>query len=314
MSNTPPPQTNVNDIPTIFWEVLEKRMPKLFSIKLLALVLMLVASLSYGQSTEVDADNPMVEELTTFAQSDTDNNNDRRTEFIIELYENNSAGLRAQGIRSVYDNAFSAQVKQNQQQQNTRHITKGMAVFLALGVVAYIVDRKRVLKIKKVSANLPFGIGGVEFETGRNARVAAWKLYVEMRTRIATQQLGEDQGLLREALNSLYKLFQITREILKEAGPDVGVSSQNSVGEIGCILLNRGLRPFTEKWHPKLEVWESKRPENLSAKEHEDQWPDAEKMRQELAELRQELIAFTNSLAKIAGVSPLKLTETQKQD
>ncbi|NEQ55521.1 MAG: hypothetical protein F6K11_36290 [Leptolyngbya sp. SIO3F4] len=175
-------------------------------------------------------------------------------------------------------------------------------------------DRKRVLKIKKVSANLPFGIGGVEFETGRNARVAAWKLYVEMRTRIATQQLGEGQGLLREALTSLYKLFQITREILKEAGPDVGVSSQESVGEIGCILLNRGLRPFTEKWHPKLEVWEAKRLDNVSAKEHEDEWTDATQMRQELTELRQDLIIFADSLAKIAGVSPLSPNETQARD
>ena len=37
--------------------------------------------------------------------------------------------------------------------------------------------------------------------------------------------------LYNEALNSLYSLFGTTREILKEAGSDVG-ASQNSVGGI----------------------------------------------------------------------------------
>lgn len=45
-------------------------------------------------------------------------------------------------------------------------------------------------------------------------RWAAWALYIELKTRITTQALNDDQGLLREALNSLYSLFGSTREIL----------------------------------------------------------------------------------------------------
>src|SRR5438876_4543781 len=60
-------------------------------------------------------------------------------------------------------------------------------------------------------------------------RRAAWKLYVELNTRIATQPLRPSEGLLREALSSLYAIFGITRDILKEAGPGVA-RGQESLG------------------------------------------------------------------------------------
>jgi hypothetical protein len=64
-------------------------------------------------------------------------------------------------------------------------------------------------------------------------------------------------------LNSLYSLFGTTREILKEAGPDVG-ASRHSVGGIAILVLNNGLRPFLARWHPQLQVWESQRPRMLA--------------------------------------------------
>ncbi|MFN6236143.1 hypothetical protein, partial [Microcystis sp.] len=112
--------------------------------------------------------------------------------------------------------------------------------------------------LKKVSVSLPFGIGSAEWEADPTERRAAWSLYVELVTRIAVEPLEGEEGLLREALNSLYSLFGTTGEILKEAGPDVG-ASRNSVGGIAIAVLNRGLRRFLAKWHPRLQVWEAKR-------------------------------------------------------
>jgi hypothetical protein len=62
-------------------------------------------------------------------------------------------------------------------------------------------------KFKKVSVSLPFGIGSAEWEADPTERRAAWSLYVELVTRIAVQPLEIDEGLLREALTSLYSLF-----------------------------------------------------------------------------------------------------------
>ncbi|MDD1415027.1 hypothetical protein MEN41_10400 [Dolichospermum sp. ST_con] len=156
-------------------------------------------------------------------------------------------------------------------------------------------------KLKKVSISLPFGIGSAEWEADTTQRKAAWSLYIELVTRIAVQPLEVDQGLVREALNSLYSLFGTTREILKVAGPDVG-ASKNSVGGIAIAVLNNGLRPFLAKWHPILQAWEAKRPVGVSVKEHEMGWSEESKLRTELAALRGDLEEYAKALAVIAGV------------
>ena len=91
-------------------------------------------------------------------------------------------------------------------------IGAGALGLLGLGTVTFVVAKRNILKVKTVKAQIPW-VGEVEFETVENAQNTAWKLCVEMGTRIATQKLGDDQGLLREAFNSLYKLFELTREI-----------------------------------------------------------------------------------------------------
>lgn len=156
-------------------------------------------------------------------------------------------------------------------------------------------------KLKKVSVNLPFGIGGAEWEADSTERRAAWSLYIELVTRIAIQPLEADQGLLRETLNSLYQIFPTTREILKEAGPGVGASYE-SVGGIAIHVLNNGLRPFLAKWHPWLQAWEAQRPSNLSPKEHEQNWSEESTLRAELELLRKNFEQYGKALATIAGI------------
>jgi len=155
--------------------------------------------------------------------------------------------------------------------------------------------------LKKVSVSLPFGLGSAEWQSDDTQRRAAWSLYVELVTRIAVQSLELDEGLLREALNSLYSLFGTTRQVLKEAGPDVG-ASHNSVGGIAIAVLNRGLRPFLAKWHPRLQAWEVERPTDRSPKDHELQWVEELELRTALDDLRQDLEKYSLALAEIAGV------------
>lgn len=67
-------------------------------------------------------------------------------------------------------------------------------------------------------------------------------------------------------------------------------------------MLNRGLRPFLSKWHPRLQAWEVKRSIDRSAKEHEQQWSEELELRNALASLRQDLELYALALAEIAGV------------
>jgi len=159
---------------------------------------------------------------------------------------------------------------------------------------------KRGLKAKKLTVGLPFNLGPLEFEANEARQRAAWSLYVELTTRIAIQSLDPDQGLLREALNSLYSLFGLTRQILREVGPEVA-DGPNSFGPIAIEVLNKGLRPFTAKWHPRLQSYEQKRPPEVSAYDHEQAWTDAAEMRQELAELQEQMQIYADVLAQIAG-------------
>ncbi|AFY33552.1 hypothetical protein [Calothrix sp. PCC 7507] len=156
-------------------------------------------------------------------------------------------------------------------------------------------------KLKKVSVSLPFGIGSAEWEADPTQRRAAWSLYVELVTRVAVQPLESSEGLLREALNSLYSLFGTTREILKQAGPDVG-ASHDSVGGIAIAVLNNGLRPVLARWHPILQTWEAQRKPNVSPKDHERDWSEEANLRAELEALRQDLEQYAHALAIIAGV------------
>jgi hypothetical protein len=77
-----------------------------------------------------------------------------------------------------------------------------------------------------------------------NNKTASWQLYVELITRVVTQPLLEDRGDEESALESIYRLFDITREIIKQYAREAETFSMLSL-----CLLNMILRPFTSKWH-----------------------------------------------------------------
>ena len=167
---------------------------------------------------------------------------------------------------------------------------------------ASITRKRDKARLTKVTLKIPFDIGSFEWTPDNVERDAAWCLYVELVTRIAVQPLPDNAGLLREALSSLYTLFESTRQILRDSGPDVG-GVMPSVGGIAIGVLNKGLRPFLSVWHCELLDWESQRPANVSQRKHEAQWGRASELRNELQSLRLQLGDYAKVLAEIAGVS-----------
>jgi hypothetical protein len=160
---------------------------------------------------------------------------------------------------------------------------------------------KNNVKAKKLTVGLPFNLGSLEFENDESQRRAAWSLYVELSTRIAVQPLEEGEGVLREALTSLYNVFGITREILRNAGPEIA-KGPKSFGALAIDVLNKGLRPFLVKWHPLLKSYEEKKPANLSTLEHELAWVQSKELRRELNLVREQMVIYVEALAKIAGI------------
>lgn len=154
-----------------------------------------------------------------------------------------------------------------------------------------------MLKLERVRVTLPW-IGAVELKVDRKQVETAWALYVEMVTRIATEDMPGDSGSDREALNSLYQLFAITRAVLREAGPGAGIGT-NSVGGIAIEILNRGLRPFLSNWHPLLQTHEAKRPADCGVASWEQAWAQHGAFRGELAETQRCIRAYVIQLKQI---------------
>ena len=168
----------------------------------------------------------------------------------------------------------------------------------------------------KVKLNIP-GFGGIEgtWHADKDEQKAAWEMYVELVTRISVVELREDEGLLREALTSLYSLFGITRDILKRYGPSVAIPKRMdgiSFGYLAVVVLNNVLRPVLAKWNPLLQAHESKNKGELSAAEHEKEWKQTKELRQEINRVRLILIDYANLLGEVAQVPSLIITKEDK--
>lgn len=161
----------------------------------------------------------------------------------------------------------------------------------------------------QVSLNIPlFGSVKGTWKPNDLEKRAAWELYVELITRVSVIELKPEEGILREALESLYSFFQTTREILRKYGPDVAIPQNKgdlSFGKLAIIILNYQIRPVLSKWHTMLRDYEGKRKEGMSIKEHEEKWEHNTDLRNELNETRKILIEYSILLAKIANVEPL---------
>lgn len=166
--------------------------------------------------------------------------------------------------------------------------------------LSQLMSRIRKIKAEKISVGLPFGLGSFEITPNRVEQRAAWSLYVELTTRIAVQPFNLETGSMRSVLDSLYTIFGLTRQILRDAGPDVA-QGQNSFGPLAIKILTKGIAPFTTKWHHKLQAYESSRPSGMSALEHERSWEHFGQMLKELERLQEQMREYTDVLAQVAG-------------
>ena len=125
-----------------------------------------------------------------------------------------------------------------------------------------------------------------------NDKDAAWELYVELLTRVATQPLAPGQGDEQAALDSVHSIFPCTRDILRRHG-----RKTIQFSKIAIPVLNQIVRPFTEKWH------RTSLSQSLSDPEIGPQF------RKELVALQEQLGNYNKMLAEIADVEDLTTLE-----
>ncbi len=145
-----------------------------------------------------------------------------------------------------------------------------------------------------------------------NERNAAWDMYVELITRIPVAYIRPGERTLRLEMSSLYKLFDITREILRKYGPSVArprCEGQLSFGYLAVRVLDMILRPFMVKWYPLLLDYDSTRKKTESAHDHEMKWERYDELVRALREVRDALIQYANVLARASEVSSMILED-----
>lgn len=126
------------------------------------------------------------------------------------------------------------------------------------------------------------------WEPSDHDKNAAWVLYVELLTRITTQRLPHEHGTEEAALESVHKIFGLTRTTLKEHG-----RKAENFTRVAIIVLNQVIRPFTAKWH------------RLSDQGAFSEKAKCDEFREELATLQEKLRAYTKMLSELADVEDM---------
>jgi len=138
------------------------------------------------------------------------------------------------------------------------------------------------------SLKINAGFLEMEFNPSEPDRKAAWDLYIELLTRITTQNLDPAHGDESTALASVYSLFNTTRQIIKDNGKDC-----IEFTKIAVVILNQKVRPFTAKWH------------KVSVAGGFEEKETCQMFRGELSLLQNVLSVYTQMLAQMAGVEDL---------
>ncbi|HEX8457046.1 MAG TPA: patatin-like phospholipase family protein [Pyrinomonadaceae bacterium] len=146
----------------------------------------------------------------------------------------------------------------------------------------------------EIEKSKPHTFDGITWSPNEVDKLAAWEFYTELRTRITTQRLAYRAGDEGTALDSIYRLFELSRGIIKTN------SGCKHFAALTTRVLNTHVRPFTAKWH------QVKLSGLLSSADVRFQF------RRELSDLQLVLRKFTHLMGLLADDLP-QLAEAEAQ-
>jgi hypothetical protein len=173
------------------------------------------------------------------------------------------------------------------------------ATLLIIGLVL----RKRRFDVSTITLSLPFKLGNITYRATEHDRVFAWKLYVHLKTRKAALPFDKENDVIVEVYDSLYELFQITRDLLCSI-PIKNVQGKRNLADLILRVQNDGLRPHLTKWQAPFRRWWVKAVESLdnqdkSPQEIQRQYKDYETLVSDLRQMNTEMSKFAEELLRI---------------
>jgi len=132
---------------------------------------------------------------------------------------------------------------------------------------------------------------------------------VHLKTRKAALPFDNENDVIVEVYDSLYELFQITRDLLCSI-PIKNVQGKRNVADLILRVQNDGLRPHLTKWQAPFRRWwvkavESPDNQDKSPQEIQRQYKDYEVLVSDLRQMNTEMSKFAEELLRI--VRPQKL-------
>jgi hypothetical protein len=176
------------------------------------------------------------------------------------------------------------------------------ALFAALGAVAglgvglLLVNRRRAMRLTEVTVSVP-QLSQMRFAVTRESQLVAWKLFVELLTRVSTQPLHDGQGRIQSALTSLFGLLGFVRGVLQENVPSQRTGREPTVEQLALMMVINDLRPFVTAWNQRFSDWRAKNPEAA-----ETEWPFDDECRADLVTLQRNLRTYVHSFGELARV------------
>jgi hypothetical protein len=178
-------------------------------------------------------------------------------------------------------------------------------VGVLIPIAAIYILRLRRFQSYSVSVGLPFGLGSKTYDTTPTDRIVAWKLYVQLVTRKAALPFDEEHDLIKEVYDSLFTLFEVTRDLLLNLPPRE-FQREEGVASLMLRVLNDGVRPHLTRWQADFRRWweaavVSDENRGKTPQEIQRQYPRYTELIADLRNTNTELSKFADKLREISS-------------
>ncbi len=163
--------------------------------------------------------------------------------------------------------------------------------------------RRRRFSVVSLDVSLG-GIGKAKLQPREEDIEVAHKIWTELVTRKAALPIDPEHDVISEVYDSWYALFGRVRELISQI-PARMVREDNATQQLVTIAtdsLNKGLRPHLTKWQARYRNWYIGQSEALKTKtpqEVQREFPEYEKLMEDLRRVNVELIQYAGELKKL---------------
>lgn len=178
-----------------------------------------------------------------------------------------------------------------------------IAAVIGLGLLIMLIVnccRKDKLDIDGVDV----GLDGLTFHicSDKEVRQIAYKLWVEINTRVIGVKINLDHDIIRAVHESYYTFFKSARLLIEDI-PANSINKSKQLINLSISFLNEVMRPYLTKWGIKFNDWYDKEREidkNTPPQKLQRHYDEFKELSDDLLQLNLNIINYSNSLKRIA--------------